>query len=80
MNTVAFSIRLPELLVREAEAVGLKLPRDFERLIHDELRRRNGKDFLSIADRIAALNIPPMSHEEIQAEIDAVRSERRAQP
>jgi hypothetical protein len=29
-------------------------------------------------DKLAAANIPPMTMEEIQAEVDAVRAERKA--
>jgi hypothetical protein len=42
------------------------------------LRRRQAADaLLSIADRVAAAGIPPMSMEEINAEVKAERAEMR---
>lgn len=41
---------------------------------HSEAARRLGEAF----QKLDALDEPPMSSEEIQAEIDAVRAERRA--
>lgn len=44
----------------------------------DALRRREAADaLLSIADRVAAAGIPPMSMEEINMEVKAARAERR---
>ena len=44
----------------------------------DAVRRRKAVDrLLSIADRVAAAGIEPMSMEEIDAEVKAVRRERR---
>jgi len=49
-----------------------------ERLLVDALRRRQAADaLLSIADRVAAAGIPPMSMEEINAEVKAARAEQR---
>jgi hypothetical protein len=36
-------------------------------------RRAAAREFLLVADRVAAAGVAPMSEEEIQAEIDAVR-------
>jgi hypothetical protein len=44
----------------------------------DAIRRRQAADsLLSIADRVAAAGIEPMSTEEIDAEVKTVRAERR---
>lgn len=43
-----------------------------------ERRRKRGVDELfEMADRLAAVDLPPMSEEDVQAEVDAVRAERR---
>jgi len=47
-------------------------------LINDALRRKQAADsLLSIAGRVAAVGIPPMSMEEINAEVRAARAERK---
>ena len=50
----------------------------FERLLNDALRRKQAADsLLSIADRVAAAGIEPMSMEEINAEVKAARAARK---
>jgi hypothetical protein len=47
-------------------------------LLIDAIRRREAADsLLSIVDRVAETGIEPMSMEEIDAEVKAVRAERR---
>ncbi len=48
-----------------------------EELLRDAMRRRAARAFLSNAQQVAKAKIPPMSEEDIQAEIDAVRKARR---
>ena len=40
-------------------------------------KRLAGGETFETADRLAAANVPPMTMEEIQAEVDAVRRARR---
>ena len=55
-----------------------QLPVELEQLLNDALRRRQAADaLLSIADRVAAAGIEPMSMEDIQAEVKAAREQRR---
>jgi hypothetical protein len=77
MSTVEYTITLPESLARETESIGLKIPQVVEDLVREEVRRRRGEEFIAMADRAFALELPPMTMEEIQAEVDAVRRERR---
>jgi hypothetical protein len=77
MNTVDYTVTLPEALAREAESIGLKIPDAVEHLLREEVRRRRGEEFITMADRAASLELPPMTMEEIQAEVDAVRRKRR---
>ena len=77
MTTI--EIELPETTAQAARAAGLLTPQALARLLDDALQRRQAADaLLSIADRVAAAGSPPMSMEEINAEVKAVRAERRA--
>jgi len=71
-------IELPDATAQAAREAGLLTPQALERLLNEALRRRQAADsLLSIADRVAAAGIPPMSMEEINAEVKAVRAARR---
>jgi len=71
-------LTLPDRLAREAREAGLLSPKAIQRLLREAMRRRAGAcEFLSVADRVAAAGVPPMSEEEIQAEVDAARKARR---
>ncbi|MCB1623569.1 MAG: hypothetical protein KDI32_03200 [Pseudomonadales bacterium] len=77
MTTI--QIELPDATAQAARAAGLLTPQALERLLTEALKRREAADrLLSIADRIAAAGIPPMTEEEIDAEVKAARAERRA--
>ncbi len=70
-------IKLPDELARKAQEAGLLSPEGIERVLREELRRAAGRRLLAIADRLQAANIPPMSEEELNAEIKAVREQMR---
>lgn len=70
-------VTLPDSLARDARKAGLLTPEAIGELLRDAIRRRAARAFLSNAQRVAEAKIPPMSEEEIQAEIDAVRKARR---
>lgn len=77
MTTV--QITLPDQLALDAQAAGLLTAEAMERLLREAMERRAAVDQLFAAmDRAAAADLPEMSMEEIQAEVDAVRDERRA--
>ena len=78
-NTVAFELELllPDSLVREAEANGLLTPQSFESLLRAELRQRRIDQLFETSDQLAALSMPPLIEAEVEAEIQAVRNERR---
>ena len=77
MTTI--QIELPDATAQAARAAGLLTPQALVRLLTEALKRREAADrLLSIADRIAAAGIPPMTEEEIDAEVKAARAERRA--
>jgi hypothetical protein len=71
-------IELPDATAQAARDAGLLTSESLERMLKDALRRKQAADsLLSIADRVAAAGIPPMSMEEINAEVKAARAERR---
>lgn len=71
-------IELPDATARAAQDAGLLTSEALDRLISDALKRRQAADsLLSIADRVAAAGIPPMSMQEINAEVKAARAERK---
>ena len=71
-------LTLPDNLAREAQAEGLLTPETLERLLREEVRRRRVDELFEAANRLAALNTPPLTDAEIEAEIQAARAERRA--
>jgi hypothetical protein len=71
-------VTLPDRLAREAREAGLLSAKAIKRLLLEAMRRRAAaREFLAVADRVVAAGVPPMSEEEIQAEVDAVRRARR---
>jgi hypothetical protein len=71
-------IDLPDATAQAARDAGLLTPEAMMNLLNDALRRRQAADaLLSIADRVNAANIPPMPMTEINAEVKAIRAERR---
>ena len=78
MTTI--QIELPDATAQAARDAGLLTPQALDRLLLDAIKRQQAADsLLSLADRIAAAGIAPMSMEEINAEVKAYRAERRQQ-
>ena len=76
MTTI--QIELPEATAKAAREAGLLTPQALERLLTDALaRRRAAASLLSVANRIAAAGIEPMSMDSINTEVKAARIERR---
>ena len=73
MTTV--EIELPEATAQAAKAAGLLTPQMLDRLLSNALRKREAVQSLrSIAGDVAAAGIAPMTMEEIDAEVKAVRA------
>jgi len=77
MTTLEIKFSLPDNVANDAKAAGLLSPAAIETLIAEALRRKAFDEVLSNADRVEAAGIPPMSMEEINAEMEAYRAERR---
>jgi hypothetical protein len=73
MATVDLKLSLPEQLLKEAEEAGLLNPTSIERLLREEIRRRRVDNFFAVADRLAELDLPILSDEEITEEIHLAR-------
>jgi hypothetical protein len=73
------TLTLPDKLADDAERLGVLRPEDLEQLIGAEVRRRAADQLLETAKRMHAANLPPMSPEELEAEIAAARAELRAE-
>ncbi len=69
MVTLDLKIKIPDRLRKQAEMAGLLSPRAIERLLREELRRQRVAGFFAAADRLAGLDMPPLTDEEIEAEI-----------
>lgn len=69
---------LSEKLAQEAKAKGLLEPRAIERMLRDELRRSRVDQLFAAANRLANQDVPPLTEEEVEKEIKAARSQRRA--
>jgi hypothetical protein len=71
-------LTLPDSLAKEAAKIGLLKPKALQKLLREEIRRRSVNELFEAMDRMAAVEGPVMTEDEIQAEIDAVRAARRA--
>ena len=71
-------LQLPDELARRAESAGLLSDSAIGALLEDAMRRQAGRELLDVVREIHAAGIPPMSMDEIDAEVKAVRAERRA--
>jgi hypothetical protein len=78
MATVDLKLSLPEQLLKEAEEAGLLNPTSIERLLREEIRRRRVDNLFTAADRLAGLDLPVMSDEEISEEIRLARGSTAA--
>ncbi len=71
------TIDLPDNLAEEAKQAGLLTPNAIETILRETLRRRSVNGLFSAADKLAAANLPPMTMDEIQEEVNAVRAQRK---
>lgn len=76
MTTV--QITLPDQLAEEAAKAGLLAAEKIEALLREQLRAEASERLGEAMAKLDALNLPPMTTEEVQAEIKAYRAERRA--
>lgn len=77
MTTLEVKLDLPDHLAREAQAAGLLTSKALAQLLRDAMRRQAAQTLLAGAARATAAGSKPLSMDEIQAEVNAVRKARR---
>jgi hypothetical protein len=77
MTTLEVTLELPDSLAKEAQQAGLLTPEELERLVREALRAKRVQRLSKAREKLAAEPLPPMTPEEIQAEIDAYRAQVR---
>ena len=78
MTILELTLNLPDELASKAQAAGLLNSEAIEKLLREQLRKQAGEEMRVMLNKVDASGISPMSEDEIQAEIDAYRAERRA--
>lgn len=82
MTTLELTLNLPDRLAQDAAQMGLLEPESMQSLLREAVRNRRIAQLAEAAEarrRVAAAGIPPMSLDEIQAEVVAYRAESRSQ-
>ena len=77
MTTLQVKLDLPDSLAKEASSLGLLEPQALQALLRDAVRNRRLARLAEARKKIAAAGVPPLTMEEIEAEIAADRAERR---
>ncbi len=78
MTTLQVKFDLPDSLAKEATSLGLLEPQALQALLRDAVRARRIARLTQARENIAAAGIPPLTMEEIEAEIVADRTQRRS--
>lgn len=77
MVLLDMKLSLPDGLAKEAQDAGLLTPEAIEELLRVEIRKRRADKLFAAADILAELDVQPMTVDEIEAEIQAARAEKR---
>ena len=77
MTRLDLKLELPDSLAKEAANMGILEPNALQTLLREAVRNRRVARLAEARKRIAIAGIAPMTMEDIQAEIDADRAERR---
>ena len=77
MTRFNLEIVLPDALAQQAREAGLLEPTAVEQMVRKALLAKRAEKLAEARTVLAAKPLPPMTSEEIQAEIDAYRSEVR---
>ena len=71
------TLNLPDDVALRAQDAGLLTVEAIQKLLEEAMRRAAGRRLLSMAERLHAAGIPPMSEEELDDLIHEVRAERK---
>lgn len=77
MSRVNVEIELPDALAKQPKKAGLLEPEALERMVREALLARRVENLAEGREALAANPLPPMTTEEVQAEIDAYRADVR---
>jgi hypothetical protein len=77
-TTVEVKLDLPDALAQEVARMGLLEPNALQAMLREAVRARRIERLGEARKKIAAAGVPPLTMEEINAEIQADRAERRA--
>jgi hypothetical protein len=77
MTRLSIDIELPDALAQQAKDAGLLEPNAIAQMVREALVARRAESLVQARAALAANPLPPMTPEEIQAEIDAYRSDVR---
>jgi len=77
MTTVQLTLNLSDSLAQAARQAGLLKPEAIEALLREAVRRQAVDGFFQAADSLTSAEFPPMSLDEIQTEVQAVRAARK---
>lgn len=80
MATLELKVNLPDRLAREAQDAGLLTSASLSKLLKDAMRQRAARALLAGARRATKAGDRPMTMAAIQAEVNAVRRARKADP
>lgn len=72
----SITLELPDDVARQAAGAGLLSSEFFLKLMRRELTRQK-LGFFQTIEKLHALNIPPMTEDDIQVEINSVRQEMK---
>jgi len=75
MTTV--KIELPDSLAKEAQQAGLLTPQELETMLRERLRARHIAELRGAIEQTVNVEGTPMTMQEIEAEVQAYRRERR---
>ena len=77
MTTLEVKLDLPESLAKEAQQAGLLTPQAVETMLRERLRAQRVAELREAVKQMVSTGGAPMTMEEIEAEIQAYRKERR---
>ncbi|GHU27242.1 hypothetical protein AGMMS50256_06680 [Betaproteobacteria bacterium] len=78
MTTLELKLNLLDRLAQDAVQMGLLEPESLQSLLREAVRNRRVTQLAEARRRVAAAGIPPLSLNEIQAEVEAYRAEHRS--
>ncbi|MCA3217499.1 MAG: hypothetical protein ING59_02865 [Burkholderiales bacterium] len=78
MTTLEGTLNLPDAMAKEAARMGLLAPDALQSLLRAAIRERRIQRMFAAMDALQEAKLPPLTMDEIQAEVERVREEQRA--